>query len=74
LARAAFDGLDELESLDLGGNPVKVAGGTQVFCTLNNLQELLLPSSFLASLDDIGKIFSCAVNLRDIFCLLLPKY
>jgi hypothetical protein len=58
LARAAFEGLEQLVNLDLGGNPVKVAGGTQVFCTLTSLQELLLPGSFLASLDDIGKIFS----------------
>jgi len=58
VARAAFEGLDQLMSLDLSENPVKLAGGTQGLCALTSLQELHLASSFLSSLDDIGKMFS----------------
>ena len=55
VVRAAFDGLAALTSLDLGGQPLKMAG--QALCSLPSLQHLHLPTSYITSLDDLGKIF-----------------
>ena len=62
LTRAAFEGLGQLASLDLTGNPVRLQGGPgqaggpgPVLCSLPYLQELHLASAYLTSLDDLGK-------------------